>query len=67
MNKDLINITIEEDGTITINTGSISDEIHVSAELFVKEIKDLAGGKVTTSRISGKHEHHHHHGKLHQH
>jgi hypothetical protein len=43
-----IDITILEDGTISVTTGDIADTKHVSADALLDELADLAGGKKTT-------------------
>lgn len=64
---DIIDLTIEDDGTITIKTDSIRAEIHTSAENFVTQIKKLAGGTVKVKKVSNLHGHHHQHGDIHHH
>jgi hypothetical protein len=47
---DSIDIEILEDGTISIQTSEISDTNHVSADLLLDEIEELAGGQTTRKR-----------------
>jgi hypothetical protein len=47
---DTIDIEILEDGTISIKTSEISGTNHISADLLLDEIEELAGGKATRKR-----------------
>ena len=47
---DIINFTVLEDGTITVETESISQVNHVSADQLLEQIAKLAGGKVDTKK-----------------
>lgn len=53
--SDTMNIKILDDGTIQIETSSISGKSHLSADEFIDMIEDLAGG----DRITKKKEHSH--------
>jgi hypothetical protein len=69
MSEDVIELEVLEDGTISISTGGISRQNHVSADELLEEIARLAGGPVDVKSRSklghvhehGHHEHHHHH------
>jgi hypothetical protein len=47
---DTIDIEILEDGTISIKTSEISGTNHISADLLLDEIEELAGGQSTRKR-----------------
>lgn len=47
---DNIDIEILEDGTISIKTSEISEANHISADLLLDEIEELAGGQSTKKR-----------------
>jgi hypothetical protein len=47
---DTIDIEILEDGTISIKTSEISGTNHISADLLLDEIEELAGGKAIKKR-----------------
>ena len=57
-------VTILDDGVISIRTGDLSGEHHASADEFIKLIHQLAGGKRETKSLR-EHHHHHHHGDHH--
>ena len=40
-----IRMKIAEDGNITVDTGAFSEELHLSAENFVKEVFEAIGGE----------------------
>lgn len=67
---DLIDIVIEEDGTVTSTVNqSISGPNHDAADAFMVELAKLMGGERKTTPIPGK-EHHHHErerGRVHSH
>lgn len=46
-------INIEEDGTITVKTGDIADQHHLSAEEFLEGVEELTGHR----RVTEKREH----------
>lgn len=57
---------ILEDGTISIKTDDMSGTNHVSADELLKQIGELAGGKVTTKKrwdiyVPPVHQHKHVH------
>jgi len=66
---DTIKIEILEDGTISIDTDSISGQNHVSADAFLAEITKLAGGERVTNkkRIKGAYAVHKHGSFIHSH
>jgi hypothetical protein len=45
MSLNEIRMRIEKDGTITVDTGSFEEEVHLSAENFVKEVFEAIGGE----------------------
>lgn len=47
---DVINFTVLEDGTITVETESISQVNHVSADQLLETVQKLAGGSVNESK-----------------
>ena len=46
---DTIKIEILEDGTFSVETGSIREKNHYSADEFLEMIEDLAGGERQTT------------------
>lgn len=44
---DTMELTILEDGTITVKTSAISDANHVNADALVKELEQMMGGEMT--------------------
>ena len=66
---DTIKIEILEDGTISIDTDSISGQNHVSADSFLAEITKLAGGERVTNkkRVKGAYAVHTHESFIHSH
>lgn len=57
---DVLDITIEEDGTITINTAGISGDIHKTAEEFLSLAAETLGAKIETVQHKPAHQHVHH-------
>ena len=57
--EDKIEIEILDDGTIRLETDTISPANHLSADQFLKEIERLTGG--TTTKTKNRHGHVHHH------
>lgn len=59
-----IRMKILKDGTISINTGSFTEEVHQQAEELLNETITLLGGesKVIERKDPDHHHHHHHHG-----
>jgi hypothetical protein len=58
-NSDTINIFIEDDGTITIRTAGISNEVHKTAEEFLQMLAKELGATVETHQHETKaHVHH---------
>ena len=66
---DTIKIEILEDGTISIDTDSISGQNHVSADSFLAEITKLSGGVRTTEKkkVKGAYAVHTHGSFIHSH
>lgn len=54
---DEIKIEILEDGTISVSTDEISGENHVSADEFMAELQELAGGEVVSKKKKHKRKH----------
>lgn len=54
---DKMEITIEEDGTISINVDEISPTKHVSAEKFLADLQQLMGGEVKVTKLPHTHSH----------
>ena len=48
--KAEMELTILEDGTISINTGNMAGEHHASADEFIKLVHQLAGGAAKRSQ-----------------
>jgi hypothetical protein len=61
-------IHILEDGTLSIETGKIADEVHKAADELMAFIKAKMGGEVETThkREGVVHTHEHEHTHLHQ-
>ena len=59
--KAEMDLTILEDGTISIKTGNLQGEHHASADEFIKLVAALAGGTRETKSTKEHHHHHHHH------
>jgi hypothetical protein len=59
---------ILEDGTATIDTGRIADEVHKEADEIMKYFAQLLGGEVQTihKRKGIVHEHDHEHAHEHE-
>ena len=55
---DIINIHIEDDGTITITTAGISGEVHKTAEEFLKMMTAELGARVETHQHKPQHHNH---------
>lgn len=54
---DEIKITILDDGTIRMETDTVSTPNHLSAEQFLAQVGRLAGGDTTTTRKAATHTH----------
>ena len=69
MTTDNIRITVLDDGTIKVDTDSISPSNHLNAENFLKEIFRMSGGKAEiefkkpVSLREHGHSHDHGHGQ----
>lgn len=59
MTKDEITITVLDDGMIKIETDRISMPSHLSAEMFIRDMGRLTGGKVERKHKHGHVAHHH--------
>lgn len=55
--SDKIDITIEEDGTVTVETDGISDQNHMSADEFLRDVEKLVGGERVTKKKRHVHRH----------
>lgn len=65
---DIIDIEILNDGTIKFKTDKISEANHLSADEFLAEAIELAGGEhKTIQRQHGAKAHKHSHHKAHAH
>lgn len=66
---DTMQIEILEDGTISVSTDKISAQNHVSADEFLSQVEELAGGErvVTKKKNKFAHVHTHNHGVVHSH
>lgn len=68
---DTINLTILEDGTITVKTSDISDGNHLSADALMANIDKMMGGHVdikdNTDELQKAHAHQHKHSLAHSH
>lgn len=61
-------LTVLEDGTVSVSTGDMSGENHLSADQMIKELQKLLGGvTVVKSTKEHLHKHEHKHGEGHQH
>ncbi len=56
-----MDIKILSDGTVSIKTGNMQGEHHVSADELLNDIAAGVGGERTIESTKGKHHHHHHH------
>ncbi len=64
---DKINISILEDGTLTIETDSISPKNHMNADQFLEMIERLTGSKTSEKARVKSHTHTHENGITHSH
>lgn len=62
-----IDITILEDGTVKIETGSVGGPEHMAAEKMLVWISEQLGGETTRVKLAHSHNHDHHHGHRHVH
>lgn len=60
-------VSIESDGTISIDTNRIPDELHAEADSAIALFKELLGGSCERIAKHGKITHTHHHDKIHTH
>lgn len=66
--KAEIRITrIEEDGTITFETDKIPNELHKSAEEFMKYVQKMMGTEFVTVKLKDSHIHKHEDNHEHKH
>lgn len=56
-----MDVKIETDGKISLNTGDMSGEHHMSAQEFLDGVAFLLG-QTWESKSTKTHHHHHHHG-----
>ena len=54
---DTINITILEDGAVTVKIDAVSDGNHISADELLEEFENLLGGTVKREKSPDKHRH----------
>lgn len=66
MAKAQFEVTIEEDGTVSISTGNLQGPSHHSADDFIKMLQVTLGHDFTVKRNKG-HIHSHSDGVTHQH
>lgn len=64
---DIINIVIEEDGTVSFKTDEISDVNHVSADEFLAEVTKALGGERNTVKRKQHYNRRHTHTHTHTH
>lgn len=64
--KDVIEVTILDDGTIKTSSNKVSMPNHANADQFLRDIARLAGGEVTRQKKSGT-KGHVHAGVYHEH
>lgn len=67
LKKGEMECEVLEDGTIRVETSDMGGPNHQSADEFLKEVKRLAGGEVTTEKVKSTHTHNHQHGGGHHH
>jgi hypothetical protein len=65
--KAEMQLTILEDGTISIQTRNMAGDHHASADEFIKLVHQLAGGARETKSTREHHHHHGHHDHHHDH
>ncbi|MHC1728546.1 MAG: hypothetical protein AB9866_21520 [Syntrophobacteraceae bacterium] len=65
--NDVLQIRIEEDGTITTVSGKMSAEVHQAADEFLESAHQLMGGERKDTRLAQQHSHTHHHTHDHKH
>lgn len=56
---DTIQITVLKDGRVKVETDTISQDNHVSAERFLQMMEELLGGESETEEKRTHHEHTH--------
>lgn len=60
-------VTVLEDGTVKVETGSVGGPEHMAAERFLVWLAEQLGGGSTRTRLSHGHVHEHAHGHDHEH
>lgn len=58
--QDQIQIEILEDGRLKWSTSGVSAQNHTSADVFLKTVATMMGGKETRERNPDRQHHHHH-------
>jgi len=66
-NEDQLEIEITDEGLIKISADKISAANHLNAEQFLRNVQELAGGKVTRKHKGAAKGHEHSHGHEHHH
>lgn len=61
MTQDTITIEVLDNGTIKTSNDAISSANHQSAESFLKQLAEFAGGRLEIKRKPGAHLHAHQH------
>lgn len=64
---DILNLTILEDGTITVRSTDISIGNHMSADALLSQLDTLMGGSVNIKKNPDAHKLAHLHGHTHAH
>jgi hypothetical protein len=62
-----LDITILEDGTVKIETGSVGGPEHMAAEKMLVWITEQLGGEAVREKLVQSHHHHHEHNHSHVH
>ena len=67
--NDVLQVRIEDDGTITVVSGRMGAEVHQAADQFLADVTRLSGGERQDTRLAQQHyhvfDHHHHHNHEH--
>lgn len=66
--NDVLEIRIEDDGTITVVSGRMGAEVHQAADQFLADVTRLSGGERQDIRLAQERNrvHHHHHNREHE-
>jgi len=67
MNINGFEITILEDGTVKVETGSFQGAVHLAADKLMSWIESQMGGETTRKRLGHAHDHDHDHEHGHDH